>query len=625
MSPEIFSTGIPTKENRLERDRRELTGHSTTEVLLAQTLGQRQQAKERSGLRHSVFSNAKRWFREPLLHFMLLGLALFGMYAYMHRGRGGVESSKQIALTMDDLRQMDLSFASRWQRPPTPQEFQGMVEDKIREEILYREGLAMGLDKDDIIVKRRMAQKMQFLAEDVARAHEPSSAELKAWFEKNSNKFALPSRYSFRHLYFSPDRRGNNAQDDATRALATIAGQPEDSKLAISLADPFMFQDYYGDRARDALAKEFGPQFLVALKKLKPGSWQGPIESGYGWHLVFVDTVNAGHIPALEEIESDVKTAWLGEQKQEAWQETYKEMRAKYTVLLPAPSDKDAAQVPVPPPKKQVLSTSDEAPQTRFRTGFASLTAFVVLAVSLASAHEARPAYLEIKETSPGQFSVLWRTPVLAGMRLPVVLELPDDVKNLREPSAQELADSFVERRWIDAGPNGLAGKRIKFPGLQLTITDVLVRVEMLDGRKWTSIIHPPQPWVEIAASQTWMGVAGTYIAQGIRHILFGADHMLFVLGLLLIVKDRWMLLKTVTAFTVAHSITLAIATLGYANVPVVPLNAAIALSILFLGPEIVRSWRLHDSPSLGGCFCLWTAPRVWLCQRANQRRTSAT
>jgi hypothetical protein len=248
-----------------------------------------------------------------------------------------------------------------------------------------------------------------------------------------------------------------------------------------------------------------------------------------------------------------------------------------------------------------------------------------VLAVSLASAHEARPAYLEIKETSPGQFSVLWRTPVLAGMRLPVVLELPDDVKNLREPSAQELADSFVERRWIDAGPNGLAGKRIKFPGLQLTITDVLVRVEMLDGRKWTSIIHPPQPWVEIAASQTWMGVAGTYIAQGIRHILFGADHMLFVLGLLLIVKDRWMLLKTVTAFTVAHSITLAIATLGYANVPVVPLNAAIALSILFLGPEIVRSWRLHDSPSLGGCFCLWTAPRVWLCQRANQRRTSAT
>ena len=118
----------------------------------------------------------------------------------------------------------------------------------------------------------------------------------------------------------------------------------------------------------------------------------------------------------------------------------------------------------------------------------------------------------------------------------------------------------------------------------------------MLDGRKWTTIAHPSQPWVELAASQTRLGVMGTYIVQGIRHILFGADHLLFVLGLLLIVKDRWMLLKTVTAFTVAHSITLAIATLGYAEAPVVPLNAAIALSILFLGPEIVRSWRGETS-----------------------------
>jgi hydrogenase/urease accessory protein HupE len=219
-----------------------------------------------------------------------------------------------------------------------------------------------------------------------------------------------------------------------------------------------------------------------------------------------------------------------------------------------------------------------------------------LLTISTLSAHEARPAYLEIKETAPGQFNVLWRTPVLAGMRLPITLRLPDDVKNLRPPTVEELADSVVERHWIQAGSNGLSGKRIEFPGLQITITDVLVRVEMLDGRKWTAIVHPSQPWVEIAATQSWLGVAGTYIVQGIRHILFGADHMLFVLGLLLIVKDRWMLLKTVTAFTVAHSITLAIATLGYAEVPVLPLNAAIALSILFLGPEIVRSWRGETS-----------------------------
>ncbi len=220
-------------------------------------------------------------------------------------------------------------------------------------------------------------------------------------------------------------------------------------------------------------------------------------------------------------------------------------------------------------------------------------------------AHEARPAYLEIKEFGPGQFSVLWRTPVFGRHAPAHRVEAARQLENLRERSVQELADSLLERQWVDAGENGLAGKRFEFPGLQVAITDVVVYAETLDGRKWTTIVHPSQPWVEIAESQTWLGVVGTYIVQGIRHILFGADHMLFVLGLLLIVKDRWMLLKTVTAFTLAHSITLAIATLGYADVPLVPLNAAIALSILFLGPEIVRSWRSETSFTLRNPWCV--------------------
>ena len=211
-------------------------------------------------------------------------------------------------------------------------------------------------------------------------------------------------------------------------------------------------------------------------------------------------------------------------------------------------------------------------------------------------AHESRPAYLEVKETASGQYSLLWRIPMLSGMRLPVMLQLPDGVRNVNPPVTQELTDSVLTRYLIETTPNGLSGRRIEFPGLQGTITDVLVRVELLDGRSWTTIVHPSQPWVEITAAQTRSEVMGTFVVQGVRHILFGADHMLFVLGLLLIVKDRWMLLKTITAFTVAHSITLAIATLGYAEAPMLPLNAAIALSILFLGPEIVRSWRGETS-----------------------------
>jgi len=301
----------------------------------------------------------KRLLREPLLHFLILGALLFAVYAYTERGRGGVEPSRQIQLSLDDLSQLDLLFQSQWRRDPTPDEFNRMVENKVQEEVLYREGLAMGLDKDDEIVKRRMAQKMQFIAEDVAASHPPTTAELKAWFEKNSEKFAQPSRVSFRHLYFSPDRRGPRAREDAASALAKLGGEPEDSKLAASVADPFMFQDYYRDRAPEFLGKEFGPQFALAIAKLAPGSWQGPIESGFGWHLVFVDTLIPGRVPAFEEIEPDVRTAWLAEQKALAWEKAYKDMRAKYVVLLPAPPEKQMASSTAPP-RKQIPTPSGE-------------------------------------------------------------------------------------------------------------------------------------------------------------------------------------------------------------------------------------------------------------------------
>ena len=212
------------------------------------------------------------------------------------------------------------------------------------------------------------------------------------------------------------------------------------------------------------------------------------------------------------------------------------------------------------------------------------------LAVPTTQAHEARPAYLEIKETSPNKFSVLWRTPVLAGMRLPVALTMPGDVKNLKEPVQQELADSLLERRWIDAGANGLTGKRIQFTGLQLTITDVLVRVEMLDGRTWTTLVHPSHPWFEPAAAPSKVQVASAYLRLGIEHILGGVDHLLFILALMILVKSTRRLIATVTAFTVAHSITLAGATLGFVHVPRQPVEAAIALSIVFVACEIVHA-----------------------------------
>lgn len=209
-----------------------------------------------------------------------------------------------------------------------------------------------------------------------------------------------------------------------------------------------------------------------------------------------------------------------------------------------------------------------------------------------ASAHESRPAYLEITETAPGRYSVLWRTPVLAGGKLPVVLKFPGSVRNVREPVTQRLSDSLLERRIIETGGHGLAGERIEFVGLQATITDVLVRTQSLDGSHTATIVRPSQAWLLLPQRQSGWATAVEYTKLGVEHILFGIDHLLFVLALLVITEGTMRLIKTVTAFTVAHSITLALATLGFVHIPIAPVEAVIALSIVFVAAEIVHTRR---------------------------------
>ena len=179
-------------------------------------------------------------------------------------------------------------------------------------------------------------------------------------------------------------------------------------------------------------------------------------------------------------------------------------------------------------------------------------------------------------------------------MRLPVVLKFPDAVRNVTEPTQRELADSLIERRIVET-IDGLAGQRIEFIGLQTTITDVLVRTETSNGVT-TTLVRPTTPYVVIAAEESWLSVTRVYVVHGIEHILGGYDHLLFVLALVLIVKNRRRLVATITAFTAAHSITLALATLGFVNVPGPPVEAMIAMSILLLATEIVRAQRGAES-----------------------------
>lgn len=221
---------------------------------------------------------------------------------------------------------------------------------------------------------------------------------------------------------------------------------------------------------------------------------------------------------------------------------------------------------------------------------------FVILASSGAQAHESQPGTLVLRQVAGDRYEVTWRAPIYFGRPHPARLEIPAHWKTVIGPTVRMLADSEVFRSVVTIGVKDVEGSIIRFPGLENTITDVFVRINRLDGTSMTAVARPSKPFAQLRGERRWHITAKEYIALGFHHILQGLDHLLFILGLLLIVKSRMMLLKTVTTFTVAHSITLALATLGYANAPLPPLNAAIALSILFLGPEIVRSWRGETS-----------------------------
>jgi len=214
----------------------------------------------------------------------------------------------------------------------------------------------------------------------------------------------------------------------------------------------------------------------------------------------------------------------------------------------------------------------------------------LLAAGATAGAHETGPGYLELREAQPGSYALLWKKPAGA-IDLPIAPLIPEGCALTAKGSESPALTAPVVRGTLQC-PDGIEGKTLAIDGLAATIADVLVRVRHADGRVETHLLKPMDPSVTLGARTTGWQRSYAYMRLGIEHILLGVDHLLFVLGLLLIIEDRWMLVKSITSFTIAHSLTLAAATLGWASAPVPPLNAAIALSILFLGPEIVRRWR---------------------------------
>ena len=276
----------------------------------------------------------RKLLREPLLHFLLIGAAIFAAYLIL-APRQIQSTGYTIALTNDDLRQIDLGFAAKWRREPTPAEWHDLIEEQVREEILYREGLKLGLDQGDEIIKRRLGQKLDFLMDDVSSLRDPSEAELRAWYGHNGSQFAEPSRVTFCHVYFSPDAGGPQAQNRAKLALTKLSPNPS-CKATRSIGDRFSDFDYYADRTPEEVVSVFGTEFSNALFKLKPGEWEGPVQSGLGWHLVLIESLTPGRVPKFNEVNhAQIVAAWQDAQRDASKRKVYQTMRSKYEIVLP--------------------------------------------------------------------------------------------------------------------------------------------------------------------------------------------------------------------------------------------------------------------------------------------------
>jgi hypothetical protein len=284
--------------------------------------------------------------REPLLHFLLLGAVLFGVFALV--GDRGSERASHIVVTPGHLEHLMVSFTRTWQRPPTAQELAGLIDDYIREEVLYREAVALGLDRDDTLIRRRLRQKLEFVAEDVAARAEPNDDDLRAYLQAHPEAFAVEPRVTFRQVYLDPLRRGAHLARDVDHLLAELRHRGHTADPA-ELGDAFLLAHRFDNVSATEVRTIFGDTFAAGLSALTPGQWQGPVPSGYGVHLVYVSERTAGRVPELAEVREAVRREWANAQRLDARETFYQTLLRRYTVTIERPQaageDKSLAEV----------------------------------------------------------------------------------------------------------------------------------------------------------------------------------------------------------------------------------------------------------------------------------------
>lgn len=272
--------------------------------------------------------------REPLVHFVAAGAVLFGAYAWFSRDQvdtGGVEP---VQVTDGDVRWLVETWSKQWLREPSPNELRGMIADLVNEELMAREALEMGLEKDDTIVRRRLAQKLKFLVEDTAHFVEPSEDELRSYYASHADRFMAPATVSFTQIFYNPAGRDDAVAAAETSLVALRNGR--NGELAAASGDRFLLDGEFRDLDASALSGMFGPEFAAAVFGLKSGAWSGPIRSAYGLHLVFISKTNVTKPRPFEEVRGALLADWWREKEETASREYIDRLRAKYGVELDA-------------------------------------------------------------------------------------------------------------------------------------------------------------------------------------------------------------------------------------------------------------------------------------------------
>jgi parvulin-like peptidyl-prolyl cis-trans isomerase-like protein len=274
------------------------------------------------------------WLREPLLHFLVAGAALFALSS--GTSNPGTRQDDRIVVSAATVDQLAQGWARLWLRPPTAEELDGLIADHVREEVMVREALAVGLDRDDTIIRRRLRQKLEFVSEDVGALAEPSERQLEEYLRGHAETFRQEPRYTFVHVFLSPSRRGAALARDAERLLDVLR-QPGQAGDAAEHGDPFLLPFEFQASPSIEIGRLFGNEFATALGTLSLGVWHGPIRSGYGAHLVLVRERLPGRLPALAEVRDAVRREWITSARRQANESFYQNLRRRYSVSVERP------------------------------------------------------------------------------------------------------------------------------------------------------------------------------------------------------------------------------------------------------------------------------------------------